>query len=225
VLDRPPLAVAGEDQIFACVSGSGIKVTLDATASRDPEGSALTYTWTGPFGILSGATIQPTLPLGSHEILLTVADPAGNSATDTVRVTIQDTEAPAVVLSTSTSNLWPPNHKMTNVTFVAKAIDLCTPATDFSLFSVTASSDEPDRGNGDGNTTGDVNGSDGYTTPVDVTSAFKLNPLTGEFRGTVALRAERSGSGDGRTYTLRATVADASGNRSTASAVVTVSQH
>lgn len=80
------------------------------------------------------------------------------------------------------------------------AIDLGTAAGLFPDFTVWASSDEPDNGVGDGNTTGDVNGAEGFSSPVDVTGAFvgagKL------FDGVISLRSERAGPGDGREYTV-----------------------
>jgi hypothetical protein len=92
--------------------------------------------------------------------------------------------------------LWPPNHRYVDVSVL---IDFGTAAGVFPYLSgVWASSDEPDNSNGDGNTTGDVNGSDGFTSPVDVTGAFHGN---GDGRvGVVRLRSERRGPGDGREY-------------------------
>ena len=56
--NKAPTANAGVDQTVQMET----EVTLDGTASSDPEGSALTYSWTEPAGItLSGTTnAQPT---------------------------------------------------------------------------------------------------------------------------------------------------------------------
>lgn len=64
-------------------------------------------------------------------------------------------------------------------------------------------SSEPDNGPGDGNTTGDITGAD-----------------LGTDDRSFQLRAERSGSGSGRTYTVVYKATDASGNVATASATV-----
>ena len=85
----PPIANAGPDQTVSTLSGSGT-VTLSGAASSDPEGGALTYGWTGAFGSASGPTPAVTLPVGVHVITLTVTDPLGASASDTVTVTILD---------------------------------------------------------------------------------------------------------------------------------------
>ena len=80
-------------------------------------------------------------------------------------------------------------------------------AGNVSLISVT--SDEADEVSGAANKKG---GGDGNT-PVDIVIVNK---------NTVQLRAERLGGGDGRVYTLNYSVADGSGNTTTASATVSV---
>jgi hypothetical protein len=71
------------------------------------------------------------------------------------------------------------------------------------LESVTSS--EPDNGLGDGNTVNDIQG-----------AALGTQDLG------VLLRAERSGKGPGRTYTLTYTATDASDNETSASGQVVV---
>ena len=60
---------------------------------------------------------------------------------------------------------------------------------------VTIRSDEPENaiGLGDGDTTGDVNGQDGFSTPVDITGALTVNTDLGAWVATIWLRAERDG--------------------------------
>jgi hypothetical protein len=122
---------------------------------------------------------------------------------------------PQLIGITDPNVLWPPNHKMAAVRVALAAIDDETPlAALLETLSVTISSNEPDsRGKGD--PAGDVNGRDGFTAPVDVTGAFKLNASTGRIEGTVDLRAERFGERSGRTYTLEAEVTDGAGNKGT----------
>ena len=96
-----PTADAGADQTVT----EGVTVTLDASASRDAESSALTYAWSqtsGPTATLSSATAQkPTFTapaVASNTDLvfsLTVTDPGGLvSAADTVTITVGDNTAP-----------------------------------------------------------------------------------------------------------------------------------
>jgi hypothetical protein len=101
--------------------------------------------------------------------------------------------------------LWPPNHNPVDVTATVVASDLCDPAPTVALTSIV--SDEPDDapGNGDGHTVGDIQGATLGTADFH----FKL-------------RAERAGSGDGRTYTVTYTATDACGLSTAAAAVVVV---
>src|SRR5688500_13320484 len=102
--------------------------------------------------------------------------------------------------------------------------DACADPNELIL-SVTVASDEPDdAGEDDGHTTGDTDGGDGFTAPEDVTPAFAISRETRGFEGSIFLRAERSGGGDGRSYTIEATVLNGDNNSATSSCVVVVSR-
>ena len=96
VTNQPPLAQAGPDQTLECKSPSGSNVTLDGTASSDPDGDPLTFRWADSFGTVQGTTQQVTLPLGAHTVTLTVEDGKGGSASDTVTITVADRQPPTV---------------------------------------------------------------------------------------------------------------------------------
>ena len=85
-----PVADAGLDQNVELLDPIGAVVTLDGSASHDPDGDLLTHTWTGPFGRLTGAIISPILPEGVHTITLTVSDRRGGTSSDTVTVNVGD---------------------------------------------------------------------------------------------------------------------------------------
>jgi PKD domain len=223
--NSPPVADAGPDQLVDCTSPDGADVTLDGTQSFDPDGDMLTYVWSAPAGIdfddPTSATPTATFPIGVTVVTLTVSDEA-ETATDTVEITVIDDELPTVAIATSLGSVWPPNHRIEAVGFSITASDNCTDPGALELQSVTASSSESDDSTGDGAFVGDVAGADGFTAEVDVTSSFSWNGTTGAFEGAIDLRAERAGTGGGRTYTITATVADGSGNATTVTTTVVV---
>jgi hypothetical protein len=94
-------------------------------------------------------------------------------------------------LAASPASLWPPNHGMVPITVAAAVSDAvdASPATRI----VSVASNEPLNGTGDGDTAPDWQ-------------------ITGNL--AVDLRAERSGSGAGRVYTITVECRDASGNAS-----------
>ncbi|MEP6769266.1 MAG: lamin tail domain-containing protein [Acidobacteriota bacterium] len=94
--------------------------------------------------------------------------------------------------------LSPPNHKMVPVTVSYAAEDNCGSAV---LCGLSITSNEPSNGGGDGNTASDWQVVDPHH---------------------VLLRAERSGKGTGRTYSIAIRCADPSGSASTATVAVSV---
>jgi hypothetical protein len=87
--NRPPVADAGDD--FNAVAP---QIQLDGRDSRDPDNDQLTYSWrvvSGSAVLLQGTTATPIVQLaggfGAYTFELTVTDPAGLTATDTVVVT------------------------------------------------------------------------------------------------------------------------------------------
>ncbi len=142
-------------------------------------------------------------PLGPTNVTFTATDDDGNSSTCVRTVTVVDTTPPVITVSVSPTELWPPNHKLEEITATVTVSDICDPNPTFVLTSIT--SNEPDDGLGDGDTPNDIQEA-AFGTP-DV--QFKL-------------RAERSGTGSGRIYTIRYTASDMSGNTSQATATVQV---
>jgi hypothetical protein len=139
-------------------------------------------------------------PLGETIVTWTAEDESGNVSTATQTVTVVDTTPPEIGSAwADPSVLWAPNHKMVEVTVHALVTDICDVEPTFSIISVE--SNEPLNGKGDGNTDADWE-------------------ITGDH--TVSLRAERSGPGEGRIYTITILAVDDSGNTSEAQVQVTV---
>lgn len=138
--------------------------------------------------------------LGTPDVTLTVTDDMGASDSCTAIVTVVDTTLPTISSASASPNgLWPPNHKMVSVTVSADASDACDATPVCQITEVT--SNEPIDGLGDGDTAPDW----------EVTGDLSAN-----------LRAERSGEGSGRIYTIEIECVDASGNASTTTTTVTV---
>lgn len=93
-----PVANAGTDQTVDLSSN----VTLNALSSSDPEGGALTYNWLQTAGnpvslsSTSNPTASFTAPANAEtlQFRLTVTDPAGQTANDTITINVRDPSPP-----------------------------------------------------------------------------------------------------------------------------------
>lgn len=212
LVNQPPVAVAGLYAPVECVGPGGTPALLDGTASSDPDGDALTYLWSAPgvgFDDPTSSTPTGTFPLGTTTVTLVVNDGTVDSDPDTADVTIHDTIPPQLDVSVSPDTLWPPNHKLVEITPTWDVDDICDPAPVVELVNITTDEGDEtltydptfDETIGEGNTTDDI----------------QVMP-----DGRVFLRAERGATGDGRVYTLTYQATDASGNSTTATAIITV---
>jgi hypothetical protein len=204
-VNQPPVADAGPDTVVECTSAAGTAVHLDGSGSTDPDSTPgtnddiVSFRWFEDFGLPTqtllgtGETLDVLLPHGVHTITLEVTDSAGHTDTDEVVVSIVDTEPPDVSLTLTPNVLWPPNHKLTTIVATLTVSDECDPDPSVTLVSIT--SNEPDEGTADGNQPNDIQD-----------AAFGTDDR--EFR----LRAERSGNGSGRVYTVTYRVEDGHGN-------------
>ena len=137
-------------------------------------------------------------PLGDTLVTLTVTDTHGAEASCSAKITVYDDTPPSITsLAADPNSLWPANHKMVPVFLVISAIDNCSPTVISQIIDVR--SNEPVDGLGDGDTAPDW---------------LITGPLT------LNLRAERSGNGAGRIYTITIECRDAAGNKATG--IVTV---
>lgn len=223
---------AGQAVEVECDQPGGASYTLQGSATdADDDDAGLMYHWAvSDLGVVlddpDSAVASGVFPIGMTMATLTVTDGRGGVEMCDVLVTVVDTTPPAVSCTTSTAALWPPNHKMVDVSIFLVVEDTCQEPGEVS-FVLSVSSDEPDNENGlgDGNTTGDVNGIDGYAVPVDIHSSMTFDPSQGEngaWVGTIQLRAERDGTQDGRKYTIHAVAMDAANLETSASCCIVV---
>jgi len=94
--NQAPIANAGADQVLECTGGSSAMATLNGSASFDPDGDPLTYSWAGSFGTVAGVTTAQSFALGLNTATLTVDDGNGGTASDSLLITVQDTIPPTV---------------------------------------------------------------------------------------------------------------------------------
>lgn len=197
---------AGEDIFLECTSEDGTEYTLNGTV---PEDDSVTIEWsTDPEVDLDSAdTVTPTglFPLGATTATLTATVGTGTPESDSTTVTVEDNQPPTVRVYAEPRYLWPPDHDMREVEIRVRVRDACGDEDDVDVELIDATSNEPDNGSGDGNTVNDIQGAD-----------------LGTDDRSVWLRAERSGNGDGRVYTLTYRVTDFAGNQTEAETRVLV---
>jgi hypothetical protein len=201
-VNNDPLANAGTDKTVS----ENTLVVLNGSGS-DLDNDPLTYTWeqiSGPPVALTGtdgptpSLMTPFVDAGGVELTyqLTVQDGYGGMASDTVVVRVQNANDPPLASAArpTVDCIWPPNHGLVQVGIVG-----VSDSNDNATITINrVTQDEPTNGLGDGDTAID---------------AFINRD------GTVLLRAERNGKGDGRVYHIHFTASDLEGS---ASGVVTV---
>jgi VCBS repeat-containing protein len=197
----PPVAVADSydmDQDTTLNVGAPGVLGNDS----DPNGDSLTATLVSDVsnGTLvlnadGSFTYEPDPGfVGDDTFTYYASDGTDDSNTVTVTVHVADTQEPVITISLAKDSLWPPNHNLIQV-------GLSYSTSDNGGGTVTSSvavySDEDDLAPESGNHSPDA-------------------------KDALRLRAERSGTGDGRVYLIVITATDASSNTSHACATVVV---
>ena len=182
---------------------AGEQVTFTIAVFDSTEGDTIIVSG---MGIPSAATLTPALPdtgnpvmtdfvwtpieedVGDHVVEFTAVDTGGATASCSITIRVASPNEPPNCdeVEASITEIWPPNHK-----FVTVHIDGFTDpdgdAVSYEIVSVTQ--DEPVDGSGDGSTACDA----------------RIE------NGKLQVRAERSGSGNGRVYEIAFSASDSSG--------------
>jgi uncharacterized repeat protein (TIGR01451 family) len=194
--DLPP-----ETTFVSCAStgggvcgGSGNNRTVTFPLLTSGQSETITFVANVNCSVADGTAISNTASVTSF-----TPDPdlGNNSATAT---TTASNPAPTITNATADpSVLWPPNHRMVEVTVSYDVTDNCPLPPGSCTLDVT--SNEPVLGHGSGHTSPDWIVVDDHH---------------------VLLRAEREGPGNGRIYTITITCTDSGGNSSNEDVLVTV---
>jgi hypothetical protein len=189
--------------------GPALEATLVETR---PDGSQVSFTLgtvvvgasvthTGEFVVPADACPQDLV----RTVQASYRDLAGKAYAETTTATtrVLDIVPPQLTFSLSSVDLWPPNHRLVPITASVTVSDNCDPQPVVRLVSIV--SNEPDNGLGDGDTVNDIQGA-------------ALETDDRQFQ----VRAERSGTGTGRIYTVTYEATDASGNSTRKQATINV---
>jgi hypothetical protein len=211
-----PVSITVEHVNHAPVSNAGPNqtvddtklVTLDGSASSDPDTDPLTYAWVqvsgSPVTLSNPGAVNPTFtaPIVSASgdtlvFQLTVRDPDLQSSSAITKVTVVHQNPVCTAGQPSQVVLWPPTHKL----LLVEILGVTDPDNLTTTIRVTGvTQDEPIDGLGDGDTSPDAS-------------------IQGQ---GVLLRAERAGGGNGRVYQVTFTATDSKGGTCNGTVTVTV---
>jgi len=185
----PPVIICPADVTLECPADTSIEANGSATAG-DVCGT-VTVTHSDQWQPNCGNT-------GTLTRTWTATDECGNSSSCAQTITVVDTTLPEFQFSVTPAVLWPPNHKMVEITPSWTVSDMCDATPEVSLVSISINESNT---KGSGRTDDDIQIGDD---------------------GSIYLRAERSGTASDRVYTITYQAVDDCGNATESSATVTV---
>ena len=208
VVDNTPPSIAAPPAVSVSTgAGAAFCATLvpdaklgTATASDNCGGVTITR---------SGVPAGNIFPVGTTTVVYTATDASGNKSSATQTVTVVDNTPPKITgAAVDKPVLWPPNHKMVNVTVSYTSTDNCTASSCKLSVSVSEGGDKDGHGDADDDDDhGDGHGEQDW----QIIDAHH-----------VRRRAERSGHEGERIYTITITCRDGRGNTSTKTVKVRV---
>jgi hypothetical protein len=166
-----PAIMCPADTFLDCSMPEGTVFDFEVTATDNCDDAPM---------IVCEPASGSVFPVGTTTVTCTATDAMGNSSTCSFDVTVEQAEVTINGAAARPSMLWPPNHKMVDISFDVDTDNECDLPLDCTVLEVT--SNEPLNALGDGNTTPD------WMIAAD---------------GSLMLRAERSGTGSDRVYTIR----------------------
>lgn len=200
----PPTTQASASPAANAAGWNNSNVTLQFTATDNPGGSGVKSISVSTSGAQTG---QTTFPASSGSVVITAegtttvryfaVDNAGNQEAPKSLVVKLDKTPPLVAGLPVNCSLWPPNGTMTTVGTVS-ASDVLSGLASFNLSAISNEPADPNDG------------------PEIVITGAAPGPQT------IALRAQRLGTGTGRIYTITATASDIAGNTITQNATCVV---
>jgi len=191
--DTLPASVTFVAGSAGCSEAGGV-VTCDLDDVAAGDTVEITIIVEVDCALADGAILTNTV-----SVTATTPDPAEANNSTTEQTTVSNPPPMITGASANPSLLWPPNHKLVDVTVNYNVTDNCPLPANSCTLSVT--SNEPINGTGDGNTSPDWIILDAHH---------------------VQLRAERAGTGNGRIYTSNITCTDSGGSSSSQSVAVSV---
>lgn len=169
--------------------------TITDEATGDKVGAPVTADV--EHGLTVGHTLSFDAP-GTYAADLDVTDADGATGSDDLRIRVLNQPPDCSAAGPSIGELWPPNHRMVDVTLDG-VVDGDGDPIDVVVTQIRA--DEPVEANGDGTSSPDG---------------------TGVGTSTASVRAERQGGGNGRVYQITWTATDPLGGACQATATVSV---
>jgi hypothetical protein len=186
----PPDINCPPDVTLECPADTSVEANGSATASDTCGTVTMTHSDQWQQGCGSTGILTRTW---------TATDECGNESSCIQMIKVVDTTPPDFTFSVTPTMLWPPNHKMVEITPSWTVSDECDASPDVSLVSIVAN--EGDNIIGDGHTTDDIQIDDD---------------------GSIFVRSERSGTNTGRIYTITYQAVDDCGNTTVRSATVSI---
>ncbi|MGI0082724.1 MAG: Ig-like domain-containing protein, partial [Nitrosopumilaceae archaeon] len=190
IINDDNTAPTAQDDSFTILEDGSLSASVIAT---DAENDSLSYMIVGstPTGLIFNSdgtfTYTPTSNFSgtiSFQFKANDGESDSNIALVTITVTPVN-DAPVCSAPTAAPYIWPPNHKMVLINAAMSASDVDGDTVTTAITSIFQ--DEPTNGLGDGDTSPDAN------------------------LGLGQVRAERSGTGDGRVYVVTLTASDGNG--------------